>query len=57
MDASLIIAFKLDLTSCVNWDGFYKSSHICVYHDYHEILYHDISSITIIVASLAAAYF
>ena len=25
---------------------------ICVYHDYHEILYHDISSITIIVASL-----
>ena len=24
----------------------------CVYHNYHEILYHDISSITIIVASL-----
>ena len=27
---------------------------ICVYHDYHEILYHDISSITIIVALLLA---
>ena len=25
---------------------------VCVYHDYHEILYHDISSITIIMASL-----
>ena len=25
---------------------------ICVYHDYHEILYNDISSITVIVVSL-----
>ena len=29
---------------------------ICVYHDYHEIVYHDISSITIIVASLISVW-
>ena len=29
MSVSLILGFKLDFSSCTNWDGFYKSGHIC----------------------------
>ena len=28
MSVSIILGFKLDFSSCVNWDGFCESSHI-----------------------------
>ena len=32
MNASLILGFKLDFSSCAIWDGYCKSSHNYSYH-------------------------
>ena len=51
-----IFAFTISLNHFARDIAFLSQHTICVYHNSHEILYHDISSITIIVVSFVHMY-
>ena len=50
-----MFAFAICSSFCQRFCVFISRYTICVYHDYHEIVYHDVSSIMIIVASLISS--